>query len=55
MEEEIIECLEGNRINIEVECAYCDPTGALRREYERANEMLDDCIISVRNYFKSRS
>ena len=55
MEEEIIQYLESNRIDVDLECAYRDPTGLLRREYERANSMLDNCIESVKAYFRNRN
>lgn len=55
MMNEIVERLETNRINVDLECAYRDPTGSLRREYERANDMLDDCIESVKTYFRNRN
>jgi len=55
MEEEIIECLESNRIDVDIECGYCDPTGSLKRELDRANDMLDECIASVRYYFKNKT
>lgn len=42
--DEILKDFEALRIDIESECQYGDPTGILRDKYERANEMLDDCI-----------
>lgn len=42
--------LEGLRIDIQSECSYCDPTGALEREYRKANEMLDECIAVVKRF-----
>lgn len=45
---DLIDRLESLRIDIDIECMYCDPTGNLRREYIRANEMLDDCIAIVK-------
>ena len=44
----ILEDLESLRIDVDTECQYSDPTGALRDKYETANEMLDDCIAIVR-------
>lgn len=54
-ETDIIERLESERIDVDSECAYCDPTGALEKEYRRANEMLDDCIYHVRRYFEEEN
>ena len=42
--DELLRELEGLRIDVDAECAYQDQTGMLREKYERANEMLDDCI-----------
>lgn len=53
MEEKFDECIQemqSLRIDIESECKYRDPTGMLRDKYERANEMLDDCIEIVKKY-----
>ena len=53
MEEKFDECIqemESLRIDIESECQYRDPNGMLRDKYERANEMLDDCIEIVKKY-----
>lgn len=50
-ENKLLEELEALRINVATECQYQDPTGALQDKYERANEMLDDCIDLVRKYF----
>lgn len=47
---ELIEDLETLRIDVDTECQYHDPTGVLRDKYNRANEMLDDCIDCVRRY-----
>ena len=46
----LLEDLEALRIDIDIECQYCDPTGVLRDKYERANEMLDDCLNIIKNY-----
>ena len=46
--DEIIDNMEGLRIDIDTECSYRDPTGHLRDKYERANEMLDDCLEIVK-------
>ncbi len=46
--DECIQDMESLRIDIESECQYRDPTGTLRDKYERANEMLDDCIEIVK-------
>ena len=48
---ELLMNLESLRINVDAACQYCDPTGVLREKYERANEMLDDCIEYVKAYF----
>ncbi len=51
MEEKFYECIQemqSLRIDVDTECQYSDPTGALRDKYETANEMLDDCIAIVR-------
>ena len=48
--DDLIEELNILRIDIDTECQYCDPTGILREKYERANEMLDDCIFRVKEY-----
>jgi hypothetical protein len=50
-ENKLLEELETLRIDVAAECQYQDPTGALQDKYERANEMLDDCINCVRKYF----
>lgn len=50
--DDLVNRLEDLRINVDVETEYNDPTGALRRELERANDMLDECIYEVRSYFK---
>lgn len=53
IEEKFNECIremQSLRIDIESECQYRDPNGMLRDKYERANEMLDDCIEIVRKY-----
>ena len=53
MEEKFDECIqemESLRIDIESECQYRDPNGMLRDKYERANEMLDDCIEIIKKY-----
>ena len=44
----IIAEMESLRIDIDAETQYSDPTGELRRRYERANEMLDECISIVK-------
>lgn len=46
--DKLIEDLEMLRINVDVECQYCDSTGVLRDKYERANEMLDDCLSIIK-------
>lgn len=48
----LIHRLESLRIDVEVETAYCDPTGVLTQVYERANDMLDDCISEVKEFYK---
>lgn len=53
MEEKFDECIqkmESLRIDIESECQYRDHNGMLRDKYERANEMLDDCIEIIKKY-----
>lgn len=50
-ENKLLEELEVLRIDVAAECQYQDPTGALQDKYERANEMLDECIDLVRRYF----
>lgn len=50
-ENKLLEELEALRIDVAAECQYQDPTGALQDKYERANEMLDECIDLVRKYF----
>ena len=47
MGEELLANLESLRINIDSEC-YNDSTGVLRDKYQRANEMLDDCISVIK-------
>lgn len=47
MGEELLANLESLRIDIDSEC-YNDSTGALRDKYQRANEMLDDCISVIK-------
>ena len=47
MGEELLATLESLRIDIDSEC-YNDSTGALRDKYQRANEMLDDCISVIK-------
>ena len=44
----LLEDLEALRIDIDIECQYCDSTGVLRDKYERANEMLDDCLNIIK-------
>ena len=53
-ENKLLEELEALRIDVAAECQYQDPTGTLQDKYERANEMLDDCIDCVRKYFNRR-
>lgn len=53
MEEKFDECIqemESLRIDIESECQYRDYNGMLRDKYERANEMLNDCIEIIKKY-----
>lgn len=50
----ILEELEKLRIDVETECVYCDTTGVLRRVYERANEMLDDCKAVIIHYRETK-
>jgi len=53
IEEKFNECIlemQSLKIDIESECQYRDPNGMLRDKYERANEMLDDCIEIVKKY-----
>ena len=47
--QELVQRMESLRIDVDAETQYCDPTGELRRRYERANEMLDDCIKIVKD------
>ena len=47
MGEELLATLESLRIDIDSEC-YNDSTGTLRDKYQRANEMLDDCISVIK-------
>lgn len=47
MGEKLLATLESLRIDIDSEC-YNDSTGALRDKYQRANEMLDDCISTIK-------
>lgn len=47
MKKELLEQLESLRIDVDVETQYCDPTGELRARYEKANEMLDECIAII--------
>ena len=44
MKKELLEQLESLRIDVDAETQYCDPTGELRARYEKANEMLNECI-----------
>lgn len=53
-ENKLLEELEALRIDIATECQYRDPTGVLQDKYERANEMLDECINLVKRYFSKR-
>ena len=46
----ILDEFETLRIDIDSECQYRDLTGILRDKYQRANEMLDDCIEIVKKY-----
>jgi len=50
MKKELLEQLESLRIDVDTETQYCDPTGELRARYEKANEMLDECIAIVDKY-----
>ena len=50
--ENIVRELELHRINVDVECMYCDPTGMLREKYIAKNDMLDECIYTVKRYIK---
>lgn len=50
LEEELLNNLETLRINLDVEAWY-DPTGAITKRCERANEMLDDCLEIVKSTF----
>ena len=47
----LIQKLESNRFYTNLK-HYEDPTGILRKQYERANKMLDDCIDDVKDFFK---
>ena len=51
---ELFENLESLRIDVDLECQYRDPTGVLRDKYTEANEMLDECIEYVKEYFFER-
>ena len=46
--DKLLKDLETLRIDVDVECQYCDPSGTLRDKYERANEMLDDCLSIIK-------
>lgn len=46
--EECLERMNALRIDIDAECQYCDPNGVLQDKYERANEMLNDCMEIVK-------
>lgn len=46
--------LEVLRIDVDTECQYCDPTGNLKKLYEGANEMLDECIDRVKRYYNKK-
>jgi len=48
--QKIIDELDGLRIDVDIECQYCDPTGMLRQKYEAENDMLDECIDVVKSY-----
>lgn len=50
--ESILANLESLRIDVDSECQYRDPTGALRDKYQRANEMLDDCISVIKKAWR---
>ena len=50
MKKELLEQLESLRIDVDAETQYRDPTGELRARYEKANEMLDECIAMVDKY-----
>ena len=49
---DVIAAMESLRIDVDTECEYQDKSGVLRDKYERANEMLDDCLKIVRAYYK---
>jgi len=51
---DILERMDSLRIDVDAETQYCDPTGELRRRYERANEMLDECISIVKEYYNKK-
>ena len=50
MKKELLDALESLRIDIDTETRYCDPTGELCTRYEKANDMLDECIAIVDKY-----
>ena len=50
--EKLVESLESLRIDVELN-SFGDPTGISEEKYTRANEMLDDCIEVVREFFSS--
>lgn len=50
MKKELLEQLESLRIDVDVETQYRDPTGELCTRYEKANDMLDECIAIVDKY-----
>ena len=50
--EKLIESLNNLRIDVELN-SFGDSTGISEDKYMRANEMLDDCIDVVRDFFDS--
>jgi hypothetical protein len=52
--QKIIDELDGLRIDVDIECQYCDPTGMLRQKYEAENDMLDECIDVVKSYIQMK-
>lgn len=49
--EKLIKDLEGLRIDVDSETQYSDRARILELAYARANEMLDQCITCVNNFY----
>jgi len=54
VEDELIKKLEQNRIKTSPETKFHDPSGEINRRIEAANEMLDDCIETIKQYFSNK-